>query len=296
MKHQILANSFDFLVNSTQATGTSVRFSEHWEEQMDGTGRLRNRTALIVGGGAGIGRAAAGMFAREGAHVAVIDIDGDGARAVADALASEGRRAIAMEADATSEASIVRAADSVAASFGSLHILFNCAGGSLPADAPVTTVDLEVYDKTMTLDVKGTILACRAAIPHIIASGGGSVVNMSSGAALRGSGKAHIYAAAKGAILSLTRTLAGTCAKDNIRVNAICAGRVGTERVRRTYGVPGRPGNSHDAMRVDELVKEYPFWFGEPDDIAHIALFLASDESRMITGAAIPADGGRSAY
>jgi NAD(P)-dependent dehydrogenase (short-subunit alcohol dehydrogenase family) len=119
---------------------------------------------------------------------------------------------------------------------------------------------------------------------------------MSSGAALRGSGKAHIYAAAKGAIVSLTKTLAGTYAKDNVRANAICAGRINTERVRQTYGIPGKPGSSHDAMRVDELIKEYPFWFGEPDDIAHIATFLASDESRMITGAAIPADGGRSSY
>jgi NAD(P)-dependent dehydrogenase (short-subunit alcohol dehydrogenase family) len=266
------------------------------ETTMSSPGRLQDKVALIVGGGAGIGRATARMFAREGARVGVADIDAAGAHAVADAMASDGCKAIAVQADATSEASMARAAEMVARSFGSLHILFNCAGGSLPADEPVTTVDLGVWEHTMTLDVKGTILACRAAIPHIVASGGGSVVNMSSGAALRGSGKAHVYAAAKGAIVSLTRTLAGTFAKDNVRVNAICAGRINTERVRRTYGVPGKPGNSHDAMRVDELIKDYPFWFGEPEDIAHIATFLASDESRMITGAAIAADGGRSAY
>jgi NAD(P)-dependent dehydrogenase (short-subunit alcohol dehydrogenase family) len=119
---------------------------------------------------------------------------------------------------------------------------------------------------------------------------------MSSGAALRGSGKAHIYASAKGAIISLTQALAGTYAKDRVRANAICSGRINTARIRESYGIPGRPGHSADAMQVDELIKEYPFWFGEPDDIANIALFLASDESRMITGASIPADGGRSAY
>jgi NAD(P)-dependent dehydrogenase (short-subunit alcohol dehydrogenase family) len=148
----------------------------------------------------------------------------------------------------------------------------------------------------MNLDGLGTVLCCRHAIPAIINAGGGTVVNMSSGAALRGSGKAHIYAAAKGAIVSLTRALAGTYACQNVRVNTICSGRVNTERIRRTYGIPGKPGASTDAMQVDEQIKTYPFWFGEPDDIANIALFLLSDESRMITGAAIPADGGRSAY
>jgi len=263
---------------------------------MTSSGRLRGKMALIVGGGAGIGQAAALMFSREGAAVAIADIDEAGASAVAGKVNDGGGRAIPLQADATSETSISRAVDLAVTSLGSLHILFNCVGGSLPSDAPVTTVDLGVWDRTMTLDVRGTILACRAAIPHIVASGGGSVVNMSSGAALRGSGKAHIYAAAKGAIVSLTKTLAGTYARDNVRANAICAGRINTERVRRTYGIPGKPGNSHDAMRVDELIKEYPFWFGEPEDIAHIATFLASDESRMITGAAIPADGGRSSY
>jgi NAD(P)-dependent dehydrogenase (short-subunit alcohol dehydrogenase family) len=263
---------------------------------MSSSGRLRGKMALIVGGGAGIGRATARMFSREGAAVAVADIDEAAAKAVAGEINDGGGRAISLQADATSETSMSRAADLATTSFGSLHVLFNCAGGSLPSDAPVTTVDLGVWDRTMTLDVRGTILACRAAIPHIVASGGGSVVNMSSGAALRGSGKAHIYAAAKGAIVSLTKTLAGTYAKDNVRANAICAGRINTERVRQTYGIPGKPGSSHDAMRVDELIKEYPFWFGEPEDIAHIATFLASDESRMITGAAIPADGGRSSY
>jgi NAD(P)-dependent dehydrogenase (short-subunit alcohol dehydrogenase family) len=263
---------------------------------MSSSGRLRGKMAFIVGGGAGIGKATALMFSREGAAVAVADIDEAAANAVAREIEDGGGQAIALQADATSEASIGRAVDLAATSFGGLHILFNCAGGSLPVDAPVTSVDLSVWDRTMTLDVKGTILACRAAIPHIVRSGGGAVVNMSSGAALRGSGKAHIYAAAKGAIVSLTKTLAGTYAGDNVRANAICAGRINTERVRRTYGIPGKPGNSHDAMRVDELIKEYPFWFGEPEDIAHIATFLASDESRMITGAAIPADGGRSSY
>ncbi len=259
-------------------------------------GRLAGKVAFVAGGGAGIGAATARLYAREGARVAIGDVREDAARAVADAIGSEGGQALALALDVTDEDSVRAAIARTVDAWGALHVLFNCAGGSLPQDAYVTDVDLGVWDRTMGLDVRGTILTCRHAIPRIAASGGGAVVNMSSGAALRGSGKAHVYAAAKGAIVSLTRALAGAYAKQNIRVNAICAGRINTERVRRTYGIPGQPGTSHDAMQVDEQIRTYPFWFGEPHDIANIAIFLASDESRMITGAAIPADGGRSAY
>jgi NAD(P)-dependent dehydrogenase (short-subunit alcohol dehydrogenase family) len=140
------------------------------------------------------------------------------------------------------------------------------------------------------------MLACKHAVPRIAAAGGGAVINMSSGAALRGASPAQVYTAAKGAIVSLTRSMAGTYAKDNVRVNCICAGRIDTPRVRRTYGLPGRPGGVADPQDASGQVKMYPFWVGRPEDIANIALFLASDESRMITGAAIAADGGRSAY
>ena len=127
-------------------------------------------------------------------------------------------------------------------------------------------------------------------------AGGGAVINMSSGAALRGASPAQVYTAAKGAIVSLTRSMAGTYAKDNVRVNCICAGRIDTARVRRTCGLPDRPGGVADPQDASGQAKMYPFWAGSAEDIANIALFLASNESRMITGAAIPADGGRSAY
>lgn len=259
-------------------------------------GRLSGKVALIIGAATGIGECAAHMFAREGARVALADIQFEGVSAVAKAISPDSGIAKAYRVDVLDDDSVRQLADEVMADFSALHCLLNTAGGSLPQDSLVTEVPLEVWDKTMNLDVRGTILACRYAIPKIIESGGGSVVNMSSGAALRGSGKAHIYAAAKGAIVSLTRNLAGAYAKYGVRANAICSGRVNTKRVRETYGIPGQPGKSHDAMQVDETIKTYPFWFGEPEDMAHIALFLASDESRMITGAAIPAEGGRSAY
>ena len=118
---------------------------------------------------------------------------------------------------------------------------------------------------------------CHHALPAIVRAGGGAVINMSSGAALRGASPAHVYSAAKGGILSLTRALAGTYAKDNVRVNAICAGRILTERILARYGTPDDPKPAED-QQADMRVKEYPFWVGRPEDIASIALFLASDE------------------
>jgi NAD(P)-dependent dehydrogenase (short-subunit alcohol dehydrogenase family) len=258
--------------------------------------RLDGRVAFIAGGGAGIGAASALLFAREGAKIIVADIDERGGRAAADAVAAHGGEALFVRADVTNEDSVRDAVEAGAAKFGKIDTLLNSAGGSLPADSPITEVEMAVWDRTMVLDVKGTMLVCRHAIPRIIAAGGGSVVNMSSGAGLRGANPAHIYTAAKGAIISLTRTLAGTYALKNVRVNCICAGRINTERVRKTYGMPGKPGSAPDRQNVTEQIKTYPFWMGEPEDIAAVALFLASNESRMITGAAIAADGGRSAY
>ncbi|MFN9121140.1 MAG: SDR family NAD(P)-dependent oxidoreductase, partial [bacterium] len=204
--------------------------------------------------------------------------------------------AMAVRTDVTDEASVRAAVDVVVARHGRLDILFNCAGGSLNADSLVTDVDLDVWDRTMGLDVRGAMLVCRHGIPELVKAGGGSVVNMSSGAALRGSSPKHVYTAAKGAILSFTRALAGTYAKDNIRANAICAGRILTDRILNNYGTADAPGPVADRQDAAGRVRDYPFWVGRPEDIANIALFLASDESRMITGATIPADGGRSAY
>jgi len=255
--------------------------------------RLAGHVALITGGASGIGRATAELFAREGAKVAVADIDERAGEAFARSL----RDAVSfIRTDVTSENDVSAAVAAAEKQFGKLDILFNCAGGSISEDAPVGKVDVAaVWDKTMRLDLLGTINCCHHAIPAIVRAGGGAVVNMSSGAALRGASPAHIYTAAKGGILSLTRALAGTYANDNVRVNAICAGRILSERILSRYGTPGAPKAAED-QQADARVKKYPFWIGSPEDVANIALFLASDQSRMITGAAIPADGGRSAY
>ena len=250
------------------------------------TGRvLEGLSAVVTAAGQGIGRATAIAFAEAGASVVATDRD----REKLEGLPA-GVRVEAL--DVTDTPAVSRFAAAVPAP----AILFNCAGGSLNADSQVTDVDLAVWDRTMALDVRGAMLVCRHGIPELVKAGGGSVVNMSSGAALRGSSPKHVYTAAKGAILSFTRALAGSYAKDNIRANAICAGRILTERILNNYGTAEAPGPVADRQDAAGRVRDYPFWVGRPEDIANIALFLASDESRMITGATIPADGGRSAY
>lgn len=260
-------------------------------------GRLEGKVALIAGASpGGIGGAAALSYAREGAKVVVAEVKAEEGRACAAEVKALGGDALFVQTDVTDEASVRAAVEAAVARYGALHVLLNTAGGSRPADSYVTDLDLAVWDQTMRLDLLGTIHTCRHAIPRIIAAGGGAVVNMSSGAALRGASPSHIYTAAKGAILSLTRALAGAHARDNVRVNAICAGRILSRRILGMFGTPEAPGPVPDRQDPGGRAKEYPFWVGEPKDIANIALFLASDESRMITGASIPADGGRSAY
>lgn len=258
--------------------------------------RLQGKVAFITGAGSGIARASARLFAREGARVVIAEIDPVAGRATEEVVRAAGGEAFFVRTDVTQEQSVRDAIGAAVARHGRLDILFNCAGGSINDDSLVTDVDLDVFDHTISLDLRGPLLCCRHGIPELIRAGGGSVINMSSGAALRGSSPKHVYTAAKGAILSLTRALAGSYVKDGVRANAICAGRILTNRIRGNYGTADAPGPVTDRQDAAGRLREYPFWVGEPEDIANIALFLASEESRMITGATIPADGGRSAY
>jgi NAD(P)-dependent dehydrogenase (short-subunit alcohol dehydrogenase family) len=260
------------------------------------TGRLAGKVAFISGAGSGIARAAAKSFAAEGAKILIAEIAPELGRATEKMIRDAGGDAVFAHTDVTREETVQAAVALAIERFGKLDVLFNVAGGSVPEDSLITDVDLGVWNRTMSVDVLGTMLCCRHVIPEMIKAGGGAVVNMSSGAALRGASPSHIYTAAKGAILSLTRALAGAYVHQNVRANAICAGRIQTERIARRYGTPDTPGAVVDLQDAAGRVKDYPLWVGQPEDIAAIALFLASDESRMITGATIPADGGRSAY
>ncbi len=253
-------------------------------------GRLEGKVAVITGAGSGIARAAARIFTGEGAQVVVAEINPElGAAAALEA----GNNAVFIATDVTDEDSVAGTMAQAAEQFGGLHILFNCAGGSVLEDSKVTDVDMAVWERTIPLDLKGPFLCCRHGIPRIIESGGGAVINVSSVVALRGNHPAHVYASAKGALISLTRSLAGSYAKDGVRANVICPGLIKTDRIKSRY-VARKPSEGREG--TISTFESYPFGVGEPEDIANIALFLASDESRMVNGAVIPAEGGISAY
>ena len=251
--------------------------------------RLNNRVALISGAGDGIGKAAAELFAQEGAKVVVADLNPDLGRSTELQIQEAGGQALFVKTNVTEDDQAAHAVAATLSKFGRLDVLYNCAGGSIAEDRSVTDVDLSVWDFTISLDLKGTLLLSRHAIPAIIEAGGGTVINMSSLAALQGV-QTHIYSAAKGGVISLTRSMAASYSRQGVRVNAICPGFVLSNRVSTRF----EAGNEDSV--VERTRKRYPFGVGDPIDIAQIALFLATDQSRMINGAIIPAEGGMGTF
>lgn len=249
-------------------------------------GRLDGKVAFITGSGAGIGRAAARLFASEGARVAVADISRDGGEETARLIRAARGEAIYVETDVADPQSVERAVKTAVAEYGRLNVLYNNAGGSTMADGPVTEVAIEEFWRAIRLDLFGTFLCCKHGIPELVRAGGGAVINMTSIVALIGVKGRDAYTAAKGGVLALTRSMAIEYAKDKVRVNAIAPGAIQTERVKNQL--------AHDP-RVEALIRRHPLGLGEPDDVARLALFLASDEARIITGAIYPLDSGYTA-
>lgn len=258
-------------------------------------GKLDGKVAFLTGAGAGIAKATAKAFVKEGARVAIIELN----REVGQAAEKEiGDAALFVETDVTKDESVKRAVEATVAKFGRLDVIFNCAGGSLEEDVPVHQMDLDVWHRTVNLNLLHPFLSCRHGIPHLMKAGGGSIINVTSHLGLMGSVK-PAYAATKGGIVSFTKTLAAQYVEHGIRANAIAPGSIRTERqIRRyenkDYMLAEKPGPAARARMAAQ--KAYPYSRGEPEDIAAIALFLASDDSRMLTGTTIAADGGRSSY
>jgi NAD(P)-dependent dehydrogenase (short-subunit alcohol dehydrogenase family) len=242
--------------------------------------RLAGKVAFITGAGTGIGRATAILFAREGARVAIAEID---AAAGEETAHLAGNGAIAIRTDVTDEASLQAAIAATVGQFGGLHVLHNNAGGSTPQDNTVVDAPIEEFWRVIRLDLFGTFLGCRVGIPQIIGSGGGSVINMSSNLALMGIAGRDCYTAAKGAIAALTRSMAVEFAPHRVRVNAVAPSATMTDRVRRL--MVGNPA-------LDKMANAHLLGLIEPADIANMALYLASDESRMVTGQVYPVDSG----
>lgn len=254
------------------------------------TDRLAGKCALITGGASGIGQASARMFADEGARIVVCDINQDAGAATAEGIRGTGGDAMFIRADLTEPASVDELFDRVIADVGPINVLYNCAGGSTNEDSAVHQLDPRVIDSVLRLELVSAMLCSRRAVPLFVANGGGTIINMASFVAFRGVFDIHAYSAAKGALVSLTRAMAGSYAKELIRVNAIAPGVALTERA------AARMQSSNIAPVMPFAWDDYPFGIGRPEEIAKVALFLASDESRMINGQTIVADGGLGAY
>lgn len=260
--------------------------------------KLKDKVAFLTGAGAGIARATAKAFVAEGAKVVLIELNRESGAAAEREIRKAGGEALFVETDVTNDDSMRRAMEATVARFGQLDILFNCAGGSLQEDVPVHEMDLDVWHRTVNLNLLHPFLSCRHGIPHMIKAGGGVIINLSSHMGLVGSLK-PAYAACKGGIVSFTQTLAAQYAPYNIRANAIAPGSVRTERqIKRYENAEWATSEKTSAAARERKVlhKNYPFSTGGPEHIASIGVFLASDDSRMLTGTTIAAEGGRSSY
>ncbi|MEE2688133.1 MAG: SDR family oxidoreductase [Pseudomonadota bacterium] len=249
--------------------------------------RLEGKVALVTGGGGGIGRTTTARFVEEGAKVIVADIDeaaGMETTELANVKAgNSGGKAIFQPTDVTENDSVAAAIAAAQDQFGKLNILHNNAGGSTNDDAPIADVPDEEFWRAIKLDLYGTFLGCRHAIPAMRTCGGGSIINMSSVVALMAFPGRDAYTAAKGGIAAITRSAAVEYGKDKIRVNAIAPTVILTERVKKLF--------SKQEVK-DELEAMHVLGFGEPIDIAEMAVYLASDESRLVTGQVFPVDSG----
>ena len=244
--------------------------------------RLADKVAIITGGGSGIGRGITVAFAREGAKVVIAGRDPK----KLDAVASEiGPACVAHRADVSQADDIKSLVDTALARFGSIHILVNNAAVLLPGTAE--SHNENDWDQTFSVNVRGLWLLSRAVLPHMRTAGGGSIINIASVLSTVGARNRVAYSASKGAVLAMTRAMALDHAQEKIRVNCICPGIVDTEMVARF---------AMDENARRQRIAMHPMGrFGQPEDIAQAAVFLAGDESAWITGAAFPVDGGYTA-
>ena len=250
--------------------------------------RLQGKTAIVTGGGQGIGRAIAMTFAREGATVWIADYFPDRAKAVADEITKEGGKAFGDEVDVTKEESVKGMFERSIAKFGKLDIIVNNAGVEVLKSVEETTV--EDFERIFAVNVRGVFLCCKHAVTHFKKHGKGTIVNMGSSAGYIGAPFQTIYCASKGAVHQFTKALAVECTASNIKVNAIAPGGVQTamlDYLKEEFGKRGIDISAFSNMQLGGWCT--------PEDIALMAVYLASDESRVVHGAALQIDGGLTA-
>jgi NAD(P)-dependent dehydrogenase (short-subunit alcohol dehydrogenase family) len=248
--------------------------------------RLNDKVAIITGGGGGMGRVAALLFAGEGARIVVAEFSEAAGAETVDLVRKAGGEATLVKVDVSREADARAMVDHAIATYGRLDVLYNNAGIMPEADHSVIDTDVETWDKVMAVNVRGVFLGCKYAIPAMIAGGSGSIINIASFVALLGcSVPQDAYTASKGALLALTRSLAVQFGPQGVRTNAICPGPVETPLLM-------------DWLLKDEAAKQLRLArnptgrFGKPEEIVYMAMYLASDESRWTNGTQLVVDGG----
>jgi len=248
--------------------------------------QLQGKVALITGGAGGIGRAAALLFAREGAAVSIADLDKGAGLQVVREISSAGGRAIFECANLTRAADCKRVVERTMREFGGIHVLFNNAG--IIRRASVVEISEDDWDAVMAINVKSIFLMCREVIPIMAKAGRGSIINTASGWGLAGGPRAAAYCASKGAVVLMTKAMAIDHGRQNIRVNCICPGDTDTAMLRHEARQLGEP----EERFLSESANRPLGRMGKPEEIAQAALYLASDAASFVTGTSLVVDGG----
>jgi NAD(P)-dependent dehydrogenase (short-subunit alcohol dehydrogenase family) len=254
--------------------------------------RLSNKNTIVTAAASGMGKAGCEAFAREGATVVAVDVDAERLKAVVDGINAQGGKAHGIVADLLSATACRGCIEEAAELMGGIDVLWNHAG--IPGLREVENLDLDAYARAMDLNVRTGLLAAGAAIPHMRKAGAGSIIFTASTAGLVGASVSPVYSAAKFAVVGMTKSLALRYAADRIRVNAICPGPIDTPMLPGFFDPNASPEVAAKAQAA--VLAAVPLGrTGRPEEVAHAALWLASDEASFVTGVALPVDGGYTA-